>query len=585
MTDQTFEDVKNFILNNDLYTESYTKKISGRLSSYARKSNRTLAAIPADLDVFELDFGKGRKAPIPPGYKSRQQANIAASEIRSALTAYLEHHAGKVAGEVKSVDGDDWGALIEALDGAGVDDKRLISVHVLANKCRGLGCQPCDVTHAMLMDAIRGSVTAGEYKAIQKGWKLLETNADAILPKVDLPANFPFPSLAKTRNVCNRLELPAALSKDWKEWSDNKGVRSHEGIVDRPERTGVKKVSLESYHDGLSYYYTCLITLGHLDVSDDPDLLTIVDTSLIEEIIFTEVNGKFPWDRISFSSLHSNITRLLLIATDLGFDSSAIRAKLQKYDDFKGLKKMVQGRKVWCQQLMNDPGRIAAFYSLPGATFKTATSLMKNYKTLDKHEQQQAIKASIAACAFAILLSLPFRIGTLLQLQHSGTQANVFAFQDKNDLIINSTSDMVKNGYAHERVALTPKAGGSPKKIVKWFIEVVHPLLVKDHVQEKDRDAELLFAGIGYHRLYHAIVDYAVDHGIDLTPHLFRHGIATLLANEPRADYALIAALLGDTVQTVITNYAFIDQAKLHAAGQDKLAAAQKNALRVRTKS
>jgi hypothetical protein len=581
---QTFEDVRNFILTEDCHAASYKRKLVGRLSSYARKSNRTLAAIPADLDLFEKEFGKGRSELIPTGYKTKRQANTAASEIRSALKAYL---ASRLVNddETQQAENDDWDTVLASLVSIGVQKQPLIGVRALIKACRDAGRQPHAVTHNFLMDIIRRSVTAGAYQAIQNGWALIELHADEISKRVVLPQEMPLPSLAKTRNVCQRLPLPPKLHRQWLTWIELKRSPRHVGVVDRSQQPGVKERTLKSYFEGLTYYYTCLITMGYLGAGDDPDLFDIIDLGIVEEIIFTELSGGFPWDNLGATTLHGNVTRLLSIATELGLNCDDIRKKVADYKDFKNVRKMSPRRRVWCQQLMADHSRVVAFYTLPAATFKTASALMSDYDSLSLNERQRAIKASIAACAFAIMLSLPFRIGTMIQLKHSGSQADVFAFQDKSDLIVNTTAEMVKNGYTHERVYLTPKAGGNPKQIVKWFIEKVHPLLVEDHIDKGLRNPELLFAGIGEHRLRKAIVDHAVDHGIDLTPHLLRHGIATLLANEARADYPLIAALLGDTVDTVIRNYAFVDQAKLHVAGQDKLAASQQNALRRRTKT
>ena len=47
------------------------------------------------------------------------------------------------------------------------------------------------------------------------------------------------------------------------------------------------------------------------------------------------------------------------------------------------------------------------------------------------------------------------------------------------------------------------------------------------------------------------------------------------MANQKNADYSIIAALLGDTEATVRKNYVFVDQARLHAEGQELLAQIQ----------
>lgn len=579
----TLEDVKKYVETTGKFSENYKKKIVGRLNAYAKKTNRTLASIPADLSVFEQEFGKGRSEPIPAGYKTKQQANTAASEIRSALKVFLENRSPEDF-QLQQTTKDAWDAVVLTLASRGVDRKPLISVSVLIQKCRASEKQPADVTHDFLMQIVRNSVTSGEYKAVQRAWALIELHALAISQHVALPHTLPFPSLAKTRNVCRRRKLPASLQEQFSKWADMKLNPRHAGVVLRDGvNAGVSKRTISSAYEGLTYYYTCIVELGHMNADADPALSEIIDFDMFYAVVSTELDGEFSWEKLSTTTLHGYIKRTLSIAAELGLGCAHIQKEILRYRVFAGTRKMSAKRKLWCQRLLADKNRVRAFYNLPNATFKTAAAQMRDYETLSFAERQKAVKTSIAACAFAIMLSLPLRIGTMLQLKHSGVHADVFAFEDKSDLIINTTPDMVKNGYAHERVRLTQKVGGSPKLIVKWFIEDVHPLLVRDHVITTRQKPDLLFAGIGYHRLLEAIVDNAVDHGIDLTPHLFRHGIATLLANEPRADFALIAALLGDTPATVMRNYAFVDQARLHVAGQDKLAAAQKDALRVRS--
>ena len=578
----TIRDVRNFVLTSGVFSAAHTRKVAGRISSYAKKTNRTLDSV-ADPDLFEHELGKYRRIAIPPGYQSKRQADTAASEIRSAFAHFLakEINSKKASWKLKH---DDWDKIVSSLSRVDLHEKKLIPVHVLIKRCRESGIMPHAVTHEFLMDLIMRSPSSGEYKALQEGWAIVESYADVLSNEIMLPSKLPLPPLVKPRNCCKRYPFPPALAADWTEFCKKIVSPTHEGVVKRERIDGVNQKTMSSYYNGLSYYHTCLITLGYFSADADVDLVSIIDPDIILEIIDTEIDGEFPWDKLSATSLYNYIVRILLIAEAHNIEIGEVRKRVNRYKFFKNVHKMSVSRRAWCQRLIHDQSRVSAFYNLPHNSFKTAFSLMRQYDELSLLEQQSAIKSSIAACAFAILLSLPLRVKTLLQLRHTGPNADVFAFEHKSDLIVNTTADMVKNGYEHNRVRLTPKEGGSSKVIVKWFIEEVHPRLINQHIKPNLRNDQLLFGGIGYARIYHAIVDVAIEHGIDIMPHMFRHGIATLLANEPNADYSLIAALLGNNVDTTVRNYVFLDQAKLHAAGQDRIAEAQKKAVKFRRK-
>lgn len=139
--------------------------------------------------------------------------------------------------------------------------------------------------------------------------------------------------------------------------------------------------------------------------------------------------------------------------------------------------------------------------------------------------------------------------------------------------------DIVKNGYSHRNITLTSKPGGDPREIVAWFVSEVRPRLLDKHIAPHLRDPGRLFGGVSYARLSSIWRTVTLEAGVPMTPHQVRHAIATVMANQPGADYSVIAALLGDTVATIQKNYVVVDQAKKSEEGQHLLSQIHGNLL------
>ncbi|MBI1492695.1 site-specific integrase [Halocynthiibacter styelae] len=246
-----------------------------------------------------------------------------------------------------------------------------------------------------------------------------------------------------------------------------------------------------------------------------------------------------------------------------------------EYSAFESVKSMAPARRSWCEEFLHDHHKKAAFLSLPNRLFQEAQDAMKAYETGSCHQKRAAIALGLAACASAIWTSLPLRISTLLNLSYGGPEADVQIHGARRGLLLTTPPDIVKNGYSHRYITLTPKQGGDPRKIVEWFVQTVRPHLLERHITPHQRRDDLLFGGVSYARLSSIWRQVTLEAGVPMTPHQVRHALATLMANQKEVDYSIIAALLGDTEATVRKNYVFVDQARLHTEGQKMLAQIQ----------
>lgn len=260
-------------------------------------------------------------------------------------------------------------------------------------------------------------------------------------------------------------------------------------------------------------------------------------------------------------------------------DVTELRDVIRDFAEFENVKAMSRARRNWCEKFLNDPLKQAAFLSLPNALYREARKAMAAYDAGSAHDRASAIALGVAACAAAIWTSLPLRISTLLRLTFGGAKADVQVQDRRTGLVLTIPPDIVKNGYTHPYLTLTAKRGGDPREIVEWFTREVRPRLLQDHVAAHLRRPTLLFGGVSYSRLSSIWRNVSLGAGVPMTPHQVRHALATLMANEPGADYSIIAALLGDTEATIRRNYVFVDQARHHREGQMLLAKLQRNVL------
>jgi len=178
----------------------------------------------------------------------------------------------------------------------------------------------------------------------------------------------------------------------------------------------------------------------------------------------------------------------------------------------------------------------------------------------------------------AILTGLPLRAQTICQLKCQGADRHVFFPRgaSADQVLFDIPGELIKTGEPIKQ-SLSPRGQMSPRKILRWFLDEPRHLLLAGHTRRPARD--LLFCGLGYSRLHRAWDRGTQYIGLPMTQHLVRHAIATMLFNEDSNYAPAIAALLGNSEQTVRRYYAFVDEERQRAKG---LAGLQTVAARLR---
>lgn len=556
------------------FTDAFRKKVLGSVRRMPRIPSYgiPLEQVPADLGTFDKVWGRGPVRALPAGFKTKGSFSDWRSQVRSALTAFLDLPNS----DVPDVPADDWAQILSDLEAAGDPTKKLIAVKVLANAARNASLTPSEVSRAQLQDLVDASDMTGRYRSIQAALKYIHQNRSAIL--IVLSPALDGTPIQKSRQYCVRAELPPPLAKEIEGWVSRRVRGEPKGHRKKRKSKCTPKRAADAVR-GVTYVYTAMLTAGIIEAGPLCSVADLADPTLLEDIIERELNGDFPWAPLAPTTLFEYVSNWKLFVRGSGLDAKPLTEVISDFTAFENVKGMSSGRRDWCEDFLHDHRKQSTFLGLPNALVQAAKKAMLTYETGSQHQKDAAIALSLAACAAAIWTSLPLRISTLLNLSYGGEEADVQLHKPGRGLVLTTPPDIVKNGYSHRYITLTPKKGGDPRAIVAWFVEKVRPKLLKAHIEPHLQRPDLLFGGASYARMSGAWRQKTLEAGVPMTPHQVRHALATLMANQPGADFSIIAALLGDTEATVRKNYVFVDQARKHEEGQKILAQIQGHVL------
>lgn len=568
----TIADVIRWIETEDVFSTGFRKKVLGSLRKMKKlpQYDRPVDQIEVDLAGFDKAWGRGAVRTLPRGFKSKPQFSDWRSQTRSALTRFLEIPKRVITAGSK----DDWSRLLSDLEASGVHEKRLIPVTVLASAARKTSITPAEVSRSWLQEIFDAADTAGHYEALKAARALIQKNREAITTPVSPDFGIP---VKKSTTHCARLDLPSCLADEIEEWQQTfteglrKGHRRKRKSARSPKRAA-------QVLRGVSYVYTAMVTAGLLDPKQDLSVSDMLDPDALNEVIERELMGEFPWRKLKTTTLFEYLNNWKLFVRGCGHNAEPLAEVITDFAEFENVKTMSTARRDWCEDFMMDTRKQAAFFGLPDRLFKQAKQAMLSYETGSRYKKDVAISLGIAACAAAIWTSLPLRVSTLLQLTYGSEKADVHLY-GRRGLMLTTPPDIVKNGYSHRNITLSSKPGGDPQAIVAWFVSTVRPMLLDEHLAPHLRNSTLLFGGVSYSRLSSIWRSVTLEAGVPMTPHQVRHALATIMANQPGADYSIIAALLGDTEATVRKNYVVVDQARKSEEGQRLLAQMQGNIL------
>ena len=347
-------------------------------------------------------------------------------------------------------------------------------------------------------------------------------------------------------------------------------------------RDGIKPRSAINYDQALKWYLDSLYHAGYS--VDDPNL-TIADIArpdwfasvLVQSRTdYKEAHGSreprsFPWSPVAPKTVngHGTALRKMFLHFEPEFDKITIPAMsecnqttLYAPDIVREVRKdvdtgMTPANRAFTDALIHDEQKRYLFLSLHLLAWDQA---QKKWETFDQQnwiEQCKTINLCCVAAAFAILVYLPFRVGTLVKLQIYGDNPSVILPPKKPSMKFIVPVSAMKTQKAYD-AEIDGDDMADARQIIDWFIGGPRKAILSritflsDHLKKPD----LLFAGMYEKRIREALTPFTEEIGMRMKPHMVRHALATILLNNCNASIEDIAALLGNHPEVTMKTYA-----------------------------
>lgn len=551
-------DVLDWLMNNSNLAKTtvidYRYQIARCLALY--NVNR-LQDISADIEMFEARFPKSI---LPVGHFKRFDSYLA---WRKKLMSVLRGFYGEIASARNHrQQKDQWSKVLEQvslliLPEIGFSQHRIIPIKSLITEARKANRLPADLAGpwlADLCDNLNGPQRATYARAIQnlEEFRTLCPDLDALLPEGALT----HPS--KVRRRCENLPEPFA---SWVEVVLDDLCRGEYDEISGESQNGKSARTLAVYRAALRKYLGTALRIQALP----PDCASLADALQREVFIKTIrnwINEPGEAREVSDRTKHRYLIILIKVGLHLKVPTDFMKAASKQNPNMKKGKAdgkvMPEATQMFCRNLLRDRQMEMTFRSLHLVFQRKAKELTVNNMHLPYSDERFVQFGSLAAFSAIALWGVPLRIQNMRDLRHLGAAPSiVFPQKPKDRAHILLTASEVKN----KRPIRAPIAEGPTRalEVLKWYIDKVRPL-----IPWAER-SDFLFPGyhgpqIGGHSIRNWLFKHTRDLGMPMTPHNFRHGLATLYLRSYPGAYSQAARLLCNTPKTVKTYYAWIDE-------------------------
>ncbi|MBT2131036.1 hypothetical protein [Aliiroseovarius lamellibrachiae] len=559
------------------YSPANAAKVRGSANKCARLPgyNCDISRIPVDPDAFVERWHRNmQNKDAPEGFKTFKQFSTWHSNVKSLM----DHVSGtrRERDLLRDVE-DDWSQLLEATSqlirrthkGTGIQQIDLVAVMVLRNFARENNRQPHQLT-AGLIHSWMQSATASQRTAMRNASKIINKllELDHDLPEDLLPGKIEEIPMVTARRVTPTLppKLERAISDMQAELRE--GER-YSGLLKNKRKDPCSEGTVKNAREAAQWFYSCMVELDLLDLSEDPDPVTFATMGHILAAFEAEVAGDFYWKPLAQTTVRKNLEGTFRFLRRFNSDLKSEQKEFFQGTYFENWDSMTADNQAFCRRLMNSDHSKAKFFSLARLFHEKAAPLITRYDDLPHNQKAQAANWALAAAAAAVLTFLPVRADTAIQLTVEGPDAHVTLPVKSKFVKFALPPEIIKNKNSIT-AEISRRGKVDPRAILEWWLKIARPVLMS---RLQNPDPTLLLGGAGYARLNKAwrFATASVDFYMNL--HQVRHAIASILWNEPGADINVIASLLGDHPETVARVYAFLDVAAQMQRGMDGMAA------------
>ncbi len=518
----------------------------------------SLRDVAADADLFD----------------PRQKPNRYPAEHFRTYEAWLRW-SGKIIGILRKFDGeadarrerrerqDHWSQLIDVASlhvgvGTGRSPQMLIPVHVLADEARKAGVEPAALAGewlAGLADHLPRARRDSVGRALKNIHILagLSPEIAAMLPMETLPMS------AQARRA-KQYELPEPLARLADSLIEKSVSGSYDPIEEvwndrlAPETLAVRRAALRKYLG---------TAVAHDIIPRDCHDLT---QALAEDVFYKVVRALSretdPARKITARSLRQYVGVWMILGSVLGVPVDFMKDSMQNNATLKKgreeQKTMPRETRDFCVALLRDRRKEMIFRSMHLRFKEHAERILAGEEPVTGFTEEHIVQFGMLAAYSAIALwGIPLRIENMRSLRHLGPRPNlVLPQRARQKARLQIPKEAVKN-----RVDINAHLAEGPTRgleVVEWYLEHIRP-----RVPWASR-SEYLFPGykgqrIGDRSLRNWLQHHARDLGIPMSPHNYRHGLASLWLRSRPGDYSGAARLLCNSPATVRTYYAWID--------------------------
>ncbi|MFB9148962.1 hypothetical protein [Roseovarius ramblicola] len=482
---------------------------------------------------------------------------------------------------------DSWRRLIARLthllntqpnNNSALHEKKIVGVQVLANLARSLEIESFELRGSALGLLYKAASSTGQRDAVIKTFaflnetrKLGDAEVLACLPKE--PISFVRPTGSA------RLQIPAALSEELEIWITI-ATRGPWSPTDKCFGDGVDR---GPYTNAVRKVVSTAITISLFLETNRSTVAFAFADDILTEVVRTWRVWEIQADLRAIKAGTAN-GYLEYVETFLKRNGEAADHVRNILKTDKWLKssrtsdtKMAPAAQRFCRRVVRDMEARANFLALHVKYRNKAEKHLQKAKTCRlrrKHHLEKARKyGTIAAFAALETDAAPIRIGSALRCTISGPSPwlNLGVNKSSNGRLF-VPAGKSKNKQAI-RAPISTKSRTRGIETLRWYEKKIRPLF--PHHDENDfffPAVKSMSKFLPYTTLKKWWDQTIAEFGFPgMNPHMFRHGQASILiANNP-GNWAHVMARLGDTLETCMDYYGWMDEERLIEEGQNLL--------------
>ena len=562
ITAMTLQDVQTWAWNAN--NSDYARAV-GRYPHLT--DNLDLSQIPADLahikqqlplDEFNPSLSKSEKA-----YKATRRKIIAAVKGATGEVANAKERRARI---------DEWAELLIAMEPhavtSGADRKPaqqiLVPIKKLADIARTHGVKPSEVSQDWL-DSLSSHLDTNEWKTLQRALKRLNGLRRDERVLCFLPAE-PFPA-AKPRRTENLHIIPPHLAEEINAWVHNATLTEFDP-VEQEYVDSVSKSNVDFKLAGMRKFVGTLVRSG--EFSDDlgkglQDIMTPEHaTAVVRYWVRHEGQKSHISARTAYDYLRSNYGVMARNGVDPKPMKSHLKANRFLKEGKKASNDMSPESRKFCERLLASPQQIMTFLSMHVRLRNEAQRLLEEFSGEGRVPRSTEIgrirQLGTAAAICAIeTRGAPIRIESALELVFRGPGSTFHLPSGKTKhATIDLAPEHTKNKVDIWAPIVPDNLNGL--EVILWYLKKIRPLYANHEASVH------LFPGfkIGEALEYRTFLSWFKRHtraaGLPMTPHKFRHGLASLLLQRNPGRWDLLERLLDDKAVTVRKNYAWVNE-------------------------